>query len=48
MSKTTSDVGLLTFRELDGVPGLVEMAPTYLQEIPSDKNTSRELVPLSQ
>ncbi len=30
-ARITSDTGLLACRELDGVPGLMEMAPTYLQ-----------------
>jgi len=45
-ARITSDAGLLTCRELDGVLGLMEMAPTYLQETRGGRNVQHELVPL--
>jgi hypothetical protein len=45
-ARITSDAGLLAFRELDGVLGLTEMAPTYLQETRGGRNVQHELVPL--
>jgi len=45
-ARITSDAGLLAFRELDGVLGLTDMAPTYLQETRSGRNVQHELVPL--
>ena len=45
-ARITSDAGLLAFRELDGVLGLMEMAPTYLQETRGGRNVQHELVPL--
>ena len=45
-AKITSDAGLLNCRELDGVLGLTEMAPTYLQETRGGRNVQHELVPL--
>ena len=44
--RITLDAGLLTCRELDGVLGLMEMAPTYLQETRGGRNVQHELVPL--
>jgi len=37
-ARITSDAGLLACRELDGVLGLTEMAPTYLQETRGGRN----------
>jgi hypothetical protein len=45
-ARITSDAGLLACRELDGVLGLMEMAPTYLQETRGGRNVQHELVPL--
>nr|MBC8511368.1 transposase [Dehalococcoidia bacterium] len=45
-ARITSDAGLLACRELDGVLGLAEMAPTYLQETRGGRNVQHELVPL--
>ena len=45
-ARITSDAGLLVCRELDGVLGLMEMAPTYLQETRGGRNVQHELVPL--
>jgi hypothetical protein len=45
-ARITSDAGLLACRELDGVLGLTEMAPTYLQETRGGRNVQHELVPL--
>ena len=45
-ARITSDAGLLACRELDGVLGLVEIAPTYLQETRGGRNVQHELVPL--
>ncbi len=45
-SRITSDAGLLAYRELDGVLGLTEMAPSYLQETRGGRNVQHELVPL--
>jgi len=45
-ARITSDAGLLACRELDGVLGLVEMAPTYLRETRGGRNVQHELVPL--
>ncbi len=45
-ARITSDAGPLACRELDGVLGLMEMAPTYLQETREDRNVQHELVPL--
>ena len=45
-AKITSDAGLLACRELDGVLGLAEMAPVYLQETRGGRNVQHELVPL--
>ena len=45
-ARITSDAGLLACRELDGVLGLTEVAPTYLQETRGGRNVQHELVPL--
>ena len=45
-ARITSDAGLLACRELEGVLGLMEMAPTYLQETRGSRNVQHELVPL--
>lgn len=45
-ARITSDAGLLACRELDGVLGLMEMAPAYLQETRGGRNVQHELVPL--
>ena len=45
-ARITSDAGLLACRELDGVLGLTEMAPIYLQETRGGRNVQHELVPL--
>jgi len=45
-ARLTSDAGLLACRELDGALGLMEMAPTYLQETRGGRNVQHELVPL--
>ncbi len=45
-ARTTLDAGLLACRELDGVLGLMEMAPTYLQETGGGRNVQHERVPL--
>ncbi len=45
-ARITSDAGLLACRELDGVLGLAEMAPTYLQETRGGRNVQHEMVPL--
>ncbi|MFC1902487.1 IS1380 family transposase [Chloroflexota bacterium] len=45
-ARITSDAGLLACRELDGVLGLMEMAPSYLQETRGGRNVQHELVPL--
>jgi hypothetical protein len=45
-ARITSDAGLLACRELDGVLGLTEMAPTYLQDTRGGRNVQHELVPL--
>jgi hypothetical protein len=45
-ARITSDAGLLACRELDGVLGLMEMAPIYLQETRGGRNVQHELVPL--
>jgi len=45
-ARITSDAGLLACRELDGVLGLAEMAPTYLQDTRGGRNVQHELVPL--
>ncbi len=45
-ARITSDAGLLACRELDGVLGLMEMAPIYLQETRGGRNMQHELVPL--
>jgi len=39
-ARITSDAGLLACRELDGVLGLMEMAPTYLQDTRGGKNVN--------
>ncbi len=45
-ARIISDAGLLAYRELDGVLGLAEMVPTYLQETRGGRNVRHELVPL--
>ncbi|MFC1979570.1 transposase [Chloroflexota bacterium] len=45
-ARITSDAGLLACRELDVVLGLMEMAPTYLQENRGGRNVQHEFVPL--
>ena len=45
-ARITSDAGLLACRELDGVLGLTDMAPRYLQETRGGRNLQHELVPL--
>jgi len=45
-ARITSDAGLLACRELDGVLGLAEIAPTYLHETRGGRNVQHELVPL--
>jgi hypothetical protein len=45
-ARITSDAGLLACRELDGVLGLMEMAPSYLQDTRGGRNVQHELVPL--
>jgi hypothetical protein len=45
-AKITSYAGLLACRELDGVLGLVEAAPTFLLETRGGRNVQYELVPL--
>ena len=45
-ARITSDAGLLACRELDGVLGLTEMAPIYLQESRGGRNVQHEMVPL--
>jgi len=47
-ARITSDAGLLACRELDGAPGLTEVAPTYLRETRGGRNVQHELVPLLQ
>ena len=37
-ARITPNAGLLTCRDLDGVLGLTEMAPTYLQETLGSRN----------
>jgi len=45
-ARITSHAGLLACRELDGVLGLTDMAPRYLQETRGGRNLQHELVPL--
>ena len=45
-ARLTSDAGLLACRELDGTLGLMEMAPTYLQETRGGRNVQHGLMPL--
>ena len=45
-ARITSDAGLLAFRELDGALGLMEMAPTCLQDTRGGRNVQHEMVPL--
>ena len=45
--RITSDAGLLACRELDGVLGLTEMAPIYLQDTRGGRNVQHELMPLA-
>jgi hypothetical protein len=45
-STTTSDAGLLAFRELDCALGLTEIAEDYLQESRTGRNIRHQLVPL--
>jgi hypothetical protein len=45
-ARITSDGGLLACRELDGVLGLTEEAPSYLQDIRAGRNVQHQLVPL--
>lgn len=45
-ARITSDAGLLACRELDGVLGLTETAPIYLQESRSGRNVQHEMVSL--
>jgi len=45
-ARITSDAGLLACRELDGVLGLTEVAPTYLRETRGGRNVQHELVSL--
>ena len=42
-AKITSDAGLLACREVDGVLGLMEMAPIYLQETRGGRNMQKVL-----
>ena len=41
-ARITSDAGLLACRELEGALGLMEMAPTYLQETRGGRNVQHE------
>ena len=45
-ARITSDARLLACREINGLLGLMEMAPTYLQETRGGKNVQYESVPL--
>ena len=42
----TSDAGLLTFRELDDIPGLTRITVDYLQESRTGRNIRHHLAPL--
>jgi hypothetical protein len=45
-ARSTSDAGLLAFRELDGALGLTEMAQIYIEDTRGGRNVQHELVPL--